>query len=102
MSDSEARLEVQVVYAIEQIVEEAADKRWPLDSETVEDAMNLVKRLQDSETDISDDVLNRTLDSLESIHHLVEDAPKRSVDHMNVQNMLDEFRKECLEAGIDL
>lgn len=101
MSDSDTPLEVQAVYAIEQIVEEAADKRWPLDSDTVEDAMEIVSELQESNTPLSDELLTETQDSLERIHHLVDGAPKRSVDHMAVQEVVDDFVDECLDEGIE-
>jgi len=102
MRQANAQIEVQAVYAIEQIIEEAADRRWPVDAETVEDAMNLVKQLQDSKTDISEDVLSTTLDDLEEIHTLVDGSPKRGVDHMAVQGLVEELTEECFEAGIDV
>lgn len=101
MSDSDTPLEVQAVYAIEQIVEEAADKRWPLDSDTVEDAMGIVSELEENETPLSDELLTETQENLERIHHLVDGAPKRSVDHMAVQEVVDDFVDECLDAGIE-
>jgi len=102
MKEAIAQIEVQAVSAIEQIIDEAADRRWPVDAKTVEDAMNLIKQLQDSGTDISEDVLNTTLDDLEEIHTLVDGSPKRGVDHMAVQGLVEELTKECFESGIDV
>lgn len=102
MSDSDTPLEVQAVFAIEQIVEEAADKRWPLDAETVEEAIELITELQASDTPLSDEVLVETKEDLERVHHLVDGAPKRSVDHLSVQEMVDTLAQDAIDAGVDL
>lgn len=101
MSESETPLEVQIVYSIEQTVEEAADRRWPLDSDTVEESLDLVAELKETDTEISDSVIEETEENLERIHYLVDGAPKRSVDHMAVQDVVDDFVDEALDAGIE-
>lgn len=89
--------EVQALYAMEKIVEEAADKRWPVDAETVEEAIELFDELIESDTPISTPYLKETRDDLEKVHHLVDGAPKRSVDHGAVQDLVWEYEQELLD-----
>lgn len=91
--------EVNALYAVEKVVEEAADKRWPVDAETVEEAIDLFEELIESDTPISTPYLKETRDDLEKIHHLVDGAPKRSVDHGAVQDLVWEFQQELVEHG---
>lgn len=98
MSDTKST-EVQALYSIEKIVEEAADRRGPVNEETADEAVSLFNELIESDCPISTPYLKETRDDLESIHNLVDGAPKKRVDHVAVQDLALEFEKRLFEHG---
>jgi cell division septum initiation protein DivIVA len=99
MSDSETT-EIQALYAINRIEEEAADKRKTVSADTVKEAVSLFNELIESDTQMDARYLKETRDDLKSIHKLVDGAPKKKIDHLAVSELSTEFEKRLFELGI--
>lgn len=94
MTDS---IEIQALHAIEQVVEEAADKRTTVSEETAREAVERFNELIESDTPINTPYLKETRDDLEKVHSLVDGTPKKKVDHGAVDDLKIEYEQELID-----
>lgn len=93
--------EIEALIALEEIVEKAANKRYPVDNNTIQKAQEKFETLSEKETPISDSVIEDIQNDLQKLHRMTDGAPRTSVDHMSVQtNMVDKFNSELIEHDL--
>lgn len=90
-------LVTEAVSALERIVDEAADQRRSVSNETVEEAMTRVEAVARHDPDLEEGV-ERVVEELDQIEAIAS-SHSAWVDHTAVQEVLDTFEGELVEAG---
>lgn len=90
--------EVEALYALEKIVDEAADKRWPVSNETVKKAQKKFEVVANMETEVSDSIVNEIQNDLKQLNRMTDGAPRTPIDHMSVQtDMVDKYTSDLID-----
>lgn len=98
MVNWESEIFEEAHHAMKEIVDEAADRRHPTSEETVEKAIDKVEKIKEEIDDLKfeEEYIEELLSDLERIRKLTR-SPKRSLDHMAVFDMKEEFIKKLYE-----
>lgn len=97
MSESKELIR-ELVKDICAIEDEAADKRCQVRSDTVAEAQESLAAVQDmEEAPLSEDYLSEIEDDLNKLFNMSDGAPKRSIDHLAVQELSDSIVMRCEE-----
>ncbi len=83
--------------ALGMIVDEAADKRRPVSGETVDEAVTRCEALARHEDDV-DEAVERVLEAMERIESVAR-SHSAQVDHTAVQDIVNTFERDLVEAG---